>query len=56
MDITGTFKYTKADFVRQGCDPCATSDVLYFNHPQEERFVRLDKSLYDRIQAGEIRL
>jgi fatty-acyl-CoA synthase len=55
MDVTGTFKYTKADFVRQGYDP-ATADALYFNHPQHQAFVRLDKTLYDRIQAGEIRL
>jgi fatty-acyl-CoA synthase len=56
MDVTGTFKYTKTDFVRQGYDPAATSDALYFNHPQHQAFVRLDKTLYDRIQVGEIRL
>jgi fatty-acyl-CoA synthase len=56
MDMTGTFKYSKTDFVRQGYDPAATSDALYFNHPQHEAFVRLDKTLYDRIQVGEIRL
>ncbi len=55
MDVTGTFKYTKSDFVRQGYDPAATADVLYFNHPQRQAFVRLDKTLYDRIQTGEIR-
>ena len=56
MDVTGTFKYTKTDFVRQGYDPAATSDALYFNHPQHQAFVRLDKTLYDRIRVGEIRL
>jgi fatty-acyl-CoA synthase len=55
MDVTGTFKYTKTDFVREGYDPAATDDVLYFNHPQQQAFVRLDKTLYDRIQVGEIR-
>jgi fatty-acyl-CoA synthase len=55
MDVTGTFKYTKTDFVREGYDPAATDDVLYFNHPQRQAFVRLDKTLYDRIQVGEIR-
>lgn len=54
MNITGTFKYTKSDFVRQGYDPAATADALYFNHPQHQAFVRLDKALYDRIQVGEI--
>jgi fatty-acyl-CoA synthase len=55
MEVTGTFKYTKVDFVRQGYDPAATEDVLYFNDPEHQAFVRLDKALYDRIQAGEIR-
>ena len=54
MNITGTFKYSKSDFVRQGYDPAATADALYFNHPQHQAFVRLDKALYDRIQVGEI--
>ena len=56
MEVTGTFKYTKTDLVRQGYDPAATSDTIYFNHPEREAFVRLDKALYDRIQAGQIRL
>jgi fatty-acyl-CoA synthase len=55
MDVTGTFKYTKTEFVRQGYDPAATGDILYFDHPQNQAFVRLDKTLYDRIQVGEIR-
>jgi fatty-acyl-CoA synthase len=55
MEVTGTFKYTKTDLARQGYDPSATADVLYFNHPEREAFVRLDKALYDRIRAGEIR-
>ncbi len=55
MELTGTFKYTKTDLVRQGYDPAATADVLYFNHPQQQAFVRLDRALYDRLQTGEIR-
>ena len=31
MEVTATFKYTKADLVRQGYDPAATSDAIYFN-------------------------
>ena len=56
MEVTGTFKYTKTDLVRQGYDPLATADVIYFNHPEHEAFVRLDQVLYDRIQAGRVRL
>jgi fatty-acyl-CoA synthase len=55
IEVTGTFKYTKTDLARQGYDPSATADDLYFNHPEREAFVRIDKALYDRIQAHEIR-
>jgi len=55
MELTGTFKYTKTDLVREGYDPEVTSDAIYFNDFDQEAFVRLDKPLYDRIQSGEIR-
>ena len=56
LDTTGTFKYTKADLVRQGYDPAATCDALYFNDAEHQAFVQLDLPLYRRIQAGEVRL
>ena len=56
MELTATFKYTKHEFVRQGYDPAATTDVLYFNDPERQAFVRLDQALYHRIQAGQFRL
>ena len=56
MELTATFKYTKHEFVRQGYDPAATTDVLYFNDPERQAFVRLEKALYHRIQAGQFRL
>ncbi len=56
IEVTGTFKYSKADLVRQGYDPVATTDVIYFNSPESQSFIRLDKALYDRIQLGQIRL
>jgi fatty-acyl-CoA synthase len=55
VDLTGTFKYSKTDLVRQGYDPAATPDVIYLDDPASETFVRLDKVLYDRIQTGQIR-
>ena len=55
MEVTSTFKYTKTELVRQGYDPAATADFLYFNHPERQAFVPLDQTLYDGIQAGEIR-
>jgi len=56
MELTATFKYTKHEFVRQGYDPAASTDAVYFNDPQRQAFVRLDKALYERIQTGQLRL
>jgi fatty-acyl-CoA synthase len=55
IEVTGTFKYTKTDLLRQGYDPAVTADVLYFNHPERQEFIPLDQALYHRIQMGEIR-
>jgi len=56
VDLTGTFKYSKTDLVRQGYDPAISQDSLYFDDPESGAFVPLDKKLYDRIQCGGIRL
>lgn len=56
IEVTSTFKYTKTELVRQGFDPSAIDDDLYFDHPEAKAFVRLDREVYDRIQIGGIRL
>ncbi len=56
IEVTGTFKYSKTDLARQGYDPAATSDTIYLDDPESGAFIQLDKALYDRIQAGQIRL
>jgi fatty-acyl-CoA synthase len=55
-DLTGTFKYSTADLARQGYDPGAIADELYFDLMESNQFVPLDEKLYQRIQNGEIRL
>ena len=55
-DLTGTFKYSTAELARQGYDPSTIGDPLYFDLGESRAFVRLDKSLYHRIQTGEFRL
>jgi fatty-acyl-CoA synthase len=55
MDLTGTFKYAKADLVHQGFNPAASNDAVYFDDLQSGAFTRLDQALYDRIQMGSIR-
>jgi fatty-acyl-CoA synthase len=56
MEVTTTFKYSKTDLQREKYDPAATTDAIYFDHPEHKAFVRLDQSLYDQIETGQIRL
>jgi fatty-acyl-CoA synthase len=56
VEVTGTFKYSKTELVRQGYDPAAISDMIYFDNPESQAFQLIDKTLYDRIQSGQIRL
>jgi fatty-acyl-CoA synthase len=56
IDITGTFKHKKASLVREGFDPRATSDAIYFADEQGEAYLPLDAQLYAKIVAGETRL
>ena len=56
IDVTGTFKQTKVNLVREGFNPAATSDPIYFNDMHAKAFVRLDPDLYRRIESGDVRL
>jgi fatty-acyl-CoA synthase len=52
-DLTGTFKYSKTELLREGYNPDACAGSLYFDNAEE--FVPLDSDLYQRIQAREFR-
>jgi len=54
--VTATFKHKKSELMRQGYDPTVVEDAIYFNDPSRQAFVRLDRALYERIQAKAIRL
>ena len=56
IEATDTFKHTKVELARQGYDPTATADAIYFDNPDRRAFVRLDGLHYARIQAGNVRL
>jgi fatty-acyl-CoA synthase len=56
IDATATFKQKKRDLARQGFDPDAIVDPLYFNDTQARAFVRLDRAIYQRIQLRQVRL
>jgi fatty-acyl-CoA synthase len=55
-ETTGTFKYSKTELVRQGYDPAACGDAIYFDLTEAEAFVPLDEELYDRFQSGGVRV
>jgi fatty-acyl-CoA synthase len=54
--MTGTFKYSKTALVREGYDPNASADALFFDSADAPAFVPLDLPMYRRIQDREIRL
>ena len=56
MEMTATFKQKKLDLVKQGFDPDAIGEPIYFNDPAAKAFVRVDAALFKRICAGEVRL
>jgi fatty-acyl-CoA synthase len=55
LEVTGTFKHTKSALMREGYNPAAIDDAIYFNDRERQVFVPLDQSLYERIQAGQLR-
>ncbi len=56
IEVTGTFKYSKTNLIRQSFDPNRTSDLIYLNHPKEQAMLRVDAQLWEQLQRGEIRL
>ena len=56
LEATATFKYTKTNLQREGFDPAATRDTIYFDDPVKKAFVRLNGVLFARITAGKVRL
>jgi fatty-acyl-CoA synthase len=56
IEVTGTFKQKKVDLAREGFNPAAVGDPIYFNDPQARAFVRLDQMLCQRIESGQVRV
>jgi fatty-acyl-CoA synthase len=54
--VTATFKHQKADLVRDGFDPAASGDAIYFDDPPQQAYVRLNGALFERIKTGTVRL
>jgi fatty-acyl-CoA synthase len=55
LDTTGTFKIRKVDLVSDGYDPNRIKGVMYFKDPKRG-YVKLTKSVFERLQAGAFRI
>jgi fatty-acyl-CoA synthase len=56
LEATATFKHPKTKLQRQGFDPAATSDAIYFDDPVKKTYVRLDGEQFAHIAGGKVRL
>lgn len=56
LDSTATFKLRTQELAREGFDPAAVSDALYFDDAARGEYVPLDAALYRRIASGRLRL
>lgn len=56
VSSAGTFKFQKTELRRDGFDPNAVSDRLYFLDAGRGRFTLLDEELYRSIVTGKHKL
>jgi len=56
LDLTATFRLKKTELAREGFDLTMVRDPIYFDDPASKAYVPLDTALYERIDAGKIRL
>jgi len=56
IELTGTFKLRKQELALEGCDPARVSGALYVLDTALDAYVPLDAALYERLQAGKVRL
>jgi fatty-acyl-CoA synthase len=55
IDVTGTFKQRKVDLVREGFDPSAIADPLYFFDAGSGRYERLTTARHADILEGRVK-
>lgn len=56
LEATDTFKQKKQRLIREGFDPSAVDDPLFLLDPTTGDYRSIDRAVYGRIIAGEIRL
>ncbi|MGY8684353.1 long-chain-acyl-CoA synthetase [Bradyrhizobium sp. UFLA05-153] len=56
LESTDTFKQKKQRLIREGFDPSVVDDPLFLRDPATGDYRSIDRAVYARIVAGEIRL
>ena len=56
MEITGTFKQRKVELVKDGFDPHAIRDPVFFLDPATNLYRLLDAGTYAAIVEGRVKL
>jgi fatty-acyl-CoA synthase len=56
IEMTSTFKPKKGDLSREGYDPAATRDDVYFDDRVNQAFVKVNAILYDGIVNRNVRV
>eukprot|EP01061_Rhynchopus_euleeides_P028582 TRINITY_DN465_c0_g1_i1.p1 TRINITY_DN465_c0_g1~~TRINITY_DN465_c0_g1_i1.p1 ORF type:complete len:670 (+),score=303.30 TRINITY_DN465_c0_g1_i1:71-2011(+) len=52
MDTTGTFKHMKVEYKKQGFNPEAVKDVMWFFHPVDKTYLPLTQAAYQELVSG----
>ena len=50
--MTATFKHRKHELVRDGYDPAATTDAIYYNNQRSQAYVRVDVDFISGLSVG----
>ncbi|XP_070538896.1 long-chain fatty acid transport protein 2-like [Ptychodera flava] len=56
LNVTGTYKYTKTDLVKEGFDPATVKDDIFFADARNNSYSKLDNEAYRKIVSGVSRL
>lgn len=56
VNATSTFKLKKADLQKQGFDPDAIDDDIYFRHPDKDEYVLMTKAIYHQLCDKRLRV
>jgi acyl-CoA synthetase (AMP-forming)/AMP-acid ligase II len=56
LETTATLKLKKNDLQKQGFDPNASEDPIYFRDPAQDAYVRLEAARFADVNSGKLKL